>query len=268
MGALQPVVGDILDGNIVTQTPPDDTYNNGTLLIWWSGFLSVVDLALACLIVIGDYNVIVGRYLGLRHSELAEFLPRLILAFAAAHFSMYFLGFFIDLENALCGLALGLAGGSILSNLIVAAFQGNLAGEGLLVWILGIVLGVMVILLGVQMAVRLALLWVLLVLAGPGLADRARRLLHLRYRRHAGDPARLYCPALSRPAHSRHCQPPCPSPHDGCLSRHGRSCHRNRGIYRQCRAAPAGSAVANIHRGGRDMLSSHRLLAIVIVGSR
>jgi len=170
MGALQPVVGDILDGNIVTQTPPDDTYNNGTLLIWWSGFLSVVDLALACLIVIGGYNVIVGRYLGLRHSELAEFLPRLILAFAAAHFSMYFLDFFIDLENALCGLALGLAGGSILSNLIVAAFQGNLADEGLLVWILGIVLGVMVILLGVQMAVRLALLWVLLVLAGPGLA--------------------------------------------------------------------------------------------------
>lgn len=170
MGALQPVVGDILDGNIVTQTPPDDTYNNGTLLTWWDGFLSVVDLALACLIVIGGYNVIVGRYLGLRHSELAEFLPRLILAFAAAHFSMYFLGFFIDLENALCGVALGLAGSSILSNLIIAVFQGNLAGEGLLVWILGIVLGVMVILLGVQMAVRLALLWVLLALAGPGLA--------------------------------------------------------------------------------------------------
>jgi len=172
MNALQPVIGGILDNplSILTQTPPSDTYSNATIITWWNGFLSVVDLALASLIVIGGYNVIVGRQLGLRHSELAEFLPRLILAFAAAHFSLYFLGLFIDLENALCGVALGLARTSILSNLIASLFQGNLAGEGLLVWILGVVLGVMVILLGAQMAVRLAFIWVLLVLAGPGLA--------------------------------------------------------------------------------------------------
>ena len=40
----------------------------------------------------------------------------------------------------------------------------------MLVWVLGFVLGVITLLLGAQMAVRLALLWVLLVLAGPGLA--------------------------------------------------------------------------------------------------
>jgi hypothetical protein len=172
MGALQPVIGAIVNNplNILTQTPPSDTYQNPTVITWWNAFLAVVDLALASLIVIGGYNVVVGRHLGLPHSELAEFLPRLILAFGAAHFSLYFLGLFIDLENALNMVALNLAGTSMLTNIIIALFQGNLVGEGLLVWVLAFVLGVMAILLGAQMAVRLALLWVLLVLAGPGLA--------------------------------------------------------------------------------------------------
>jgi hypothetical protein len=170
--ALQPVINAILKSplNIITQTPPSDTYQNPTVLTWCSAFLTVVDLALASLIVIGGYNVIVGRELGLPHSELAEFLPRLLLAFGAAHFSLYFLGLFIDLENALCSVATTLAGTSMLTNLIAGIFQGNLAGEGLLAWVLAFVLGVMAILLGAQMVVRLALLWILLVLSGPGLA--------------------------------------------------------------------------------------------------
>jgi hypothetical protein len=172
MGALQPVIGAIMHNplNVLTQTPPADTYQNPTVNTWWNAFLAVVDLALASLIVIGGYNVVVGRHLGLPHSELAEFLPRLLLAFGAAHFSLFFLGLFIDLENSLNLVALNLAGTSMLTNIITALFQGNLAAEGLLVWILTFVLGVMAILLGAQMAVRLALLWVLLVLSGPGLA--------------------------------------------------------------------------------------------------
>jgi hypothetical protein len=172
MGALQPVIGAIMHNplNILTQTPPADTYQNPVVTTWWQSFLAVVDLALASLIVIGGYNVVVGRHLGLPHSELAEFLPRLLLAFGAAHFSLFFLGLFIDLENALNVVALNLAGSSMLTSIITALFQGNLATEGLLVWVLTFVLGVMAILLGAQMAVRLALLWVLLVLAGPGLA--------------------------------------------------------------------------------------------------
>jgi hypothetical protein len=172
MGALQPVIGAIMHNplNILTQTPPVDTYQDPTVITWWQSFLAVVDLALASLIVIGGYNVVVGRHLGLPHSELAEFLPRLLLAFGAAHFSLFFLGLFIDLENALNQVALNLAGTSMLTNIISAIFQGNLETEGLLVWVLTFVLAVMAILLGAQMSVRLALLWVLLVLSGPGLA--------------------------------------------------------------------------------------------------
>ena len=172
VGALQPVTSAILNSplNILTQTPPADTYQNPTLITWFAAFLTVVDLALASLIVVGGYNVIVGRHLGWGHSELAEFLPRLLLAFGAAHFGLFFLGLFIDLENALCSVATSLASTAMLTNLISGIFQGNLLGEGLLVVVLAVVLGVMAILLGVQMAVRLALLWVLLVLSGPGLA--------------------------------------------------------------------------------------------------
>jgi hypothetical protein len=172
INALQSVINGLLHGplDIITQTPPVDTYENGTVITWSNAFLAVVDLALASLIVIGGYNVIVGRGLGLPHSALPEFLPRLLLAFGAAHFSLFFLGLFIDLENALSGVALDLASHSMLTNVIAGIFQGNLLGEGFLVVVLAIVLGVMSLLLGAQMVVRLALLWVLLVLSGPGLA--------------------------------------------------------------------------------------------------
>src|SRR6266567_1657461 len=172
INALQSVINGLLHGplDIITQTPPADSYQNQTVITWSNAFLAVVDLALASLIVIGGYNVLVGRGLGLPHSALPEFLPRLLLAFGAAHFSLFFLGLFIDLENALNMVALNMAGTSMLTNIISALFQGNLAAEGLLVWVLTFVLGVMAILLGAQMAVRLALLWVLLVLSGLGLA--------------------------------------------------------------------------------------------------
>src|SRR5260221_8742668 len=174
--ALQPVINAILKSplNIITQTPPADTYQNGTVITWSNAFLAVVDLALASLLVVGGYNVIVRRELGLPHAGLAEFLPRLLLAFGAAHFSLYFLGLFIDLENGLCRVATTLAGSSMLTKLIAGLFQGNLPGEGLLAWVLAFVLGVMAILLGAQMVVRLALLWILLVLSGPGLTGFAR----------------------------------------------------------------------------------------------
>jgi hypothetical protein len=170
--ALQPVINVLLKSplNIITQTPPADTYQNPTVSTWCSAFLTVIDLALASLIVIGGYNMIVGRELGLPHAGLAEFLPRLLLSFGAAHFSLYFLGLFIDLENALCSVATTLASTSMLTTIITGIFQGNLPGEGLLAWVLAFVLGVMAVLLGAQMVARLALLWILLVLSGPGLA--------------------------------------------------------------------------------------------------
>src|SRR5260221_4994698 len=91
--ALQPVINSILKSplNIITQTPPADTYRNPTVITWCSAFLTVVDLALASLIVIGGYNIIVGHELRLPHSGLAELPTRLRLALCAARFRPYFL---------------------------------------------------------------------------------------------------------------------------------------------------------------------------------
>ncbi len=128
LDALQGVINGMLRGplDIITQTPPADTYQNSTVILWSLAFQTVVDFALASLIVIGGYHVIVGRGLGLPHSQLAEFLPRIVLAFGAAHFSLFFLGLFIDLENALCGMTLDLASHTMLTNIIAGVLQGNL----------------------------------------------------------------------------------------------------------------------------------------------
>ncbi len=44
MGALQPVIGAIMRNplNILTQTPPADTYQNPTVITWWHSFLAVI----------------------------------------------------------------------------------------------------------------------------------------------------------------------------------------------------------------------------------
>ena len=46
MNALQPVITALLSSplNILTQTPPADTYANPTVISWWQAFLAVVDL--------------------------------------------------------------------------------------------------------------------------------------------------------------------------------------------------------------------------------
>jgi hypothetical protein len=51
INALQPVIAAILNSplNILTQTPPADTYQNPTVMRWFAAFLDVVDLALASL---------------------------------------------------------------------------------------------------------------------------------------------------------------------------------------------------------------------------
>lgn len=164
---LQPLIDAINHSslNILTQTPPNNTYGNATVMTLSNGMLQVVDAALAVLIMVGGYNVMVGRQIGLRSSELAEFLPHLILAVLAAHFSLFFIQLFIDLENALCLSVIHLAGLSMLTNTIVAIFQGNLLGAGFLVFALALILAGIELLLAVQMIVRLALLNVLIILA-------------------------------------------------------------------------------------------------------
>ena len=196
----------------------------------------------------------------------------------------------------MCGGASTWPGTSMLTNIILSLFQGNLLGEGLLVWLLAIVLGGMAILLGVQMAVRLALIWVLLVLAGPGLACLAlsqtvgygRLWLSLTASTvmvqffqvvtlalggtlitaigvtnilgldsTLATLLDLYCPALPGPAHPWHRQSLGLAPDDGGLGGHRRGGAGSCGLCRQCRATPAGVGVVSRPGAGKGAHCMH-----------
>ncbi len=151
--------------NFITQTPPDGTYQNATVMQFTQWSISVVNVAVAVFIVIAGYNIMIARQVGASSYGIMEFLPRIALAVLSANFSLFFIRFFIDLENALCLGVTDLFGLTFLTNTITGLFQGNLIGAGLLVFVLAIVLGVMNLLLAGQMLLRLALLVLLIVLA-------------------------------------------------------------------------------------------------------
>ena len=166
---IQPIV-DTIDQNslnFITQTPPAGTYANATVMQFTTWSIGVVDAAVAVFIVIAGYNLMIARQIGASSYGIMEFLPRIALAVLAANLSLFFIRFFIDLENALCQGVTDLFGLTFLTNTIVGIFHGNLAGAGLLVFLLAMILGVMNLLLAGQMLLRLALLVLLMVLAPP-----------------------------------------------------------------------------------------------------
>ena len=166
---IQPIV-DTIDRtslNFITQTPPAGTYSNATVMQFTTWSIGVVDAAVAVFIVIAGYNLMIARQIGARYHDVMEVLPRIALAVLAANLSLFFIRFFIDLENALCQGVTDLFGLTFLTNTIVGLFQGNLVSAGLLVFLLAMVLGVMNLLLAGQMLLRLALLVLLIVLAPP-----------------------------------------------------------------------------------------------------
>lgn len=158
--AFQPIADELLNNpaDIVYQTPllthPQDAQNQAILALNTFG-IGVVDAALACLLLIGGYNVIVGRHLGLPASGLLDVLPRAVLVAAAVHFNLLFAGLFLTFENRLTLEVIHLAGRNMLTNLLAGLLSFH--GDTLLSFLLLVVLGVMVIMLFVQMITRLAL---------------------------------------------------------------------------------------------------------------
>ncbi|MGH2480479.1 MAG: hypothetical protein ACRDHW_12560, partial [Ktedonobacteraceae bacterium] len=169
--AFQPITDGILGNpaDIVYQTPPEDSYQNPTILAINAVFIGVVDTALASLLVIGAYNAMLGSHLNLLRSSITELLPRAILVVGAVHFNLFFLGLFIDFENNLSLAVIHAASYTMLTNLIKGLFTGSSTIGGLIAFVLLIVLGIMVLFLLVQMVTRLALVAISLALAPLGL---------------------------------------------------------------------------------------------------
>src|SRR5581483_7325328 len=74
LNGLQPVT-DVFQNsasNILTQTPPDDTYHNSMIVTINEALVHAVDIALASLLLIGGYNVILGQHVRIEHSSVTE----------------------------------------------------------------------------------------------------------------------------------------------------------------------------------------------------
>ncbi len=170
LNAFTPVIDNFLRSsvNIISQTPPVDSYQNPTVDAFNALFTGVIDAALACLLVIGGYTILVGSHLSMPQSSLGELLPRVVLVVMAVHFNLVFLGSIIDMENTVNLAIIHTSNSHILTNTIASLLSLN-PTVGLLLVMLAIVLGIMTVLLVVQMIARLALVDLLLALAPLGL---------------------------------------------------------------------------------------------------
>lgn len=168
--AFQPLTTGILSdpADIVIQTPPRDSYQDPTVMALNGLFVKTVDVALACLLLIGGYTVMVGPAVYTR-SSLTELLPRAVLVVLAVQINLTFLGTGIDLENTLSLSVYHAAQVQSFANL----FTGFLTFDpstGLLVILGTIVLLILGLALLLQMIARIALVALLIAVAPLGLA--------------------------------------------------------------------------------------------------
>jgi len=99
------------DDNVITHTPPGMTHQQQGVIQRHDALLVVMDWGFAAALVVTGILVILGPNSPLSYPAAGEILPRVIIGFLAAHSSLQWGGWFIDLSNALCTAVC--AGGSI-----------------------------------------------------------------------------------------------------------------------------------------------------------
>jgi hypothetical protein len=155
-----------LDLNILVQTPPGDTYQNGVVLAFWRTLVAVADAALTLIVCWAGYNTIAGHAIGGRYHETRQVIPRVALAALGINLSLLVAQTLIDLNNGLCAIV-----SDPLARLFALLALGGANGSsGVAFFILFLAFGVAGLFLVIQMVVRLAMLDVLIVTAPLGLA--------------------------------------------------------------------------------------------------
>lgn len=144
--------------NFVTRTPAEGTYDSPTVRSLYDFSRTIVNVALAVVVMWGGFNVIIKEHTRSPYHEAMELLPRVILAALAANLTIEFARMLIDINNALAaGVGdVGLPGYD----------QATPSQEGLALIFTAVAYGIVAILLVFQMLMRLALLAMLIVL-GP-----------------------------------------------------------------------------------------------------
>src|SRR6266542_2764809 len=90
------------DDNVITHTPPGMTYQQQGVIQRHDALLVAMDWGFAAALVVTGILVILGPSSPLSYPAAGEIVPRVIIGFIAAHSSLQWGGWLIELSNALC----------------------------------------------------------------------------------------------------------------------------------------------------------------------
>jgi hypothetical protein len=97
-------------GSFLYFTDPSMTVNAPGISTLWATGLAVVDAFIVALIMMNAVRIMMSGSI-FRYADVAETLPRVLLALVVAHLSFDFISFFANLSNSLCSLLVSQAGG-------------------------------------------------------------------------------------------------------------------------------------------------------------
>jgi hypothetical protein len=141
--------------NVITHTPPGMTYRQEGVIERHDALLTVVDLGFAIALVVTGILVMLGPTSPLSYPAAGEIVPRVIIAFIAAHSSLRWGAWFIELSNALCTAVAP-------ADPFPLAASADL-GSALALLGLALLYGFMAVFLGLFMFVRVKLIALLLI---------------------------------------------------------------------------------------------------------
>jgi hypothetical protein len=90
------------DSNVITRTPPTMTYQQPFVTDKHDALLRAMDWGFVAALAVVGFLVILGPSSPLSFPGAVEVVPRLVIAYIAAHSSLQWGAWFIDLSNALC----------------------------------------------------------------------------------------------------------------------------------------------------------------------
>jgi hypothetical protein len=161
---LMELVSGLLAGGLITSTPAELSYANGTVRDLWQKLRLVANGGLALVTALGAINLIVNPHIRAPYHGALELIPRVLAGAVLINTSLEWGKFFVDLNNELCTFFAGarvggnpVPGWETLQQAGASSVLVDLVAAGIYLF--------MGLLLAGQMLSRLALLDVLIVLA-------------------------------------------------------------------------------------------------------
>jgi hypothetical protein len=159
VGGLNDLLRGLTQGedNVITHTPPAMTYRQPLVTDAHQKLVVLVDVGLAAALAVTGLLVILGPNSPLSYPTVGEIVPRVVIAIIAAHSSLSWGGWFVDLNNALCDL--------VTPSDPFPLASGNEAAQAFALLGLALLYGFMALFLSLFMFARVQLIAVLLIVA-------------------------------------------------------------------------------------------------------